>query len=96
MKEHPENRIKTSNEQKAFKYKNYLNEVKSSYTSDSQRKGKFHEISKIMRNENISQEEKIFQAKLLADKISNKQGRPATDSNLLTSINAKLAILNEM
>ena len=49
-----------------------------------------------MKNERIPQDDRLFKAKLLAEKIENNRGDRQSDSNLLTSINAKLAILKQI
>lgn len=84
-------------EPKAFKYTNYLMELKNKSSSSErpQKKRSEEEIKKIMNSGSMSKEEKIYRAKLVAEKLEEGVGRNR-DSVILSGINAKLAILKQL
>ena len=83
----------TEIEQKtSFKYKNYLHDAKMARTAngDSARHHNrdLDEIKRIMKKENVTQEEKFYKAKLVAQKLEDRSG--GNSKNIVDSIYAKI------
>jgi hypothetical protein len=78
-----------------FRYRDYLQDIKAERKLSSQKESRYLEqIDSLMRRENMTQEEKFFKAKLIADRLEERKGRDS--QKLIESINAKIYLLKRI
>lgn len=78
-----------------FKYKDYLKEMRGERKLSSHKESRYLEqIDNLMKRENMTQEQKFYKAKILAQQLEEGKGR--NSQKLISSINAKLHLLKSI
>ena len=81
--------------QESFKYKNYLQDLRSERKVASQKNSRYVEqVDRLLQKEGVSQQQKLEKARELAHKMDVK--KDGNSEKLIESINAKIYLLKHI